>query len=314
VDRVGKEAVSIPIEVGAMAGRIALLSLLALAHLRYAGAQAPAGDTAVVFAPGVVSTAHEFTVTFSPDAHELLFTRFNSETRTQHIMRAVLGAAGWSLPEAVPFGSSEWSDLDPSLSPDGNRMYFVSTRPRPGGRAGPPRNMDIWYADRAGAGWGEPQWIAAASSDGKEGSPTVDRSGTLCFFSDRGNKPNENVIYCAPRTGTAWGEPVRLGGGVNDGPSNTSPWLTPDGNTLLFYSSREGGHGKGDLYLSSKRDGGWTAPINLGPLVNTPESEYNPSFSPDGKTLYFGRGGNIWMIPAGRLGDHDAPSTGKRTP
>jgi Tol biopolymer transport system component len=267
-----------------------------------AAAQFGAGDTATVFLPGIISTGHEFTVTFSADGRELYFTRFNAETRTQRVMRSTRNEKTWSAPEAVSFGSDAWSDLDPSLSPDGRRLYFVSTRPRPVGLAGPPKNMDIWYVERRSVGWSEPQWIAVASSDGKEGSPTVDRHGTLCFFSDRGNKPNENAIYCAPGTANGWGTPVRAGGGVNDGPSNTSPWLSPDGNTLLFYSSRDGGRGKADLYFSEKRSGEWTAPVNLGSAVNTAESEYNPSVSPDGKTLYFGRAGSIWAIPIARVG------------
>ena len=37
----------------------------------------------------------------------------------------------------------------------------------------------------------------------------------------------------------------------------------------------------------------WTAPVNLGPLVNTSASESCPNISMDGLTLYFARGGNV---------------------
>lgn len=40
----------------------------------------------------------------------------------------------------------------------------------------------------------------------------------------------------------------------------------------------------------------WSAPVNLGPVVNTSASETCPAISKDGLTFYFARGGNeIWF-------------------
>ena len=91
--------------------------------------------------------------------------------------------------------------------------------------------------------------------------------------------------------------PVRLNANVNAGPSDTSPFLSPDGNALLFYSERSGGFGQADLYVSTKRDGDWQAAVNLGATVNTRGYEYNPAISRDGATLYFGRDRRIWSMP-----------------
>src|SRR3954468_6181201 len=71
----------------------------------------------VEFAPGVVSTGHEFTVTFSPDAREVYFTRSSTAPRGTHIMRSTHGATGWQPAEAAPFSSDSWADLDPAVSP-----------------------------------------------------------------------------------------------------------------------------------------------------------------------------------------------------
>lgn len=72
-------------------------------------------------------------------------------------------------------------------------------------------------------------------------------------------------------------------------------------NTMIFVSDRPGGIGeykkKGwlwnnnlwgntDIYVSSKVDGEWTAPINLGKIINTPYAERTPWLSQDGLTLY----------------------------
>jgi Tol biopolymer transport system component len=277
-----------------------LVGALMLGH--EAVAQPPSGDTSAVFLPGVVSTGREFTVSFSSDGMELYFTRSNTESRTLRVMRSVRVNGSWSAADPVALGSTEWSDLDPALSPDGQRLYFASTRPRPGRTPGQAVDMDLWFATRTPAGWSEPQWMEAMSSDGKEGSPAVDRAGNVCFFSDRGNQPNQNAIYCARALPNGWASPARLAGGVNDGPSNTSPWLSPDGKTLLFYSTRDGGIGKADLYFSELVSGQWTPPASLGPRVNTRESEVNPSVSTDGRTLYFGRRGRVFSIPLASLG------------
>jgi Tol biopolymer transport system component len=254
-------------------------------------------DSARVFADGIISTGHEFTVTFTPDGREVYFTRSDPNTHRSHILHAVRTQHTWQPPQPISFATDSASDLDPALSPDGRRLFFVSTRPRPGTTAGPARDMDIWYADRTSNGWDVPHWIPQLSSDGKEGSPTVDRHGTLCFFSDRGNAANQDVIYCAARTSDGYASPARLPGQINAGPSDVSPFLSRDGQTMLFYSTRPGGFGQADLYIAHRRGTAWSQSVNLGTPVNTDAYEYNPSVSPDGHTLYFGRNRKIWSIP-----------------
>ncbi|MEP7000029.1 MAG: hypothetical protein ABI969_06105 [bacterium] len=278
--------------------RMVIVVVLALA------AVAPRPADPVVFAPGVISTGHEFTVTFTGDGREVYFTRSTASPRSMHVMHSVMRDGAWQPAEPVSFSTGSSFDLDPALSPDGRRLYFVSTRQRPAQRAttvSPARDMDIWFADRIGDQWGAPHWIEELSSDAKEGSPTVDRDGTLCFFSDRGAASGNNAIYCATRLANAWSGPNRLDANVNAGPSDTSPFLSRDGKTLMFYSTRAGGMGKADLYLSVKRDGEWQPAANLGSVVNGPEFEYNPAVSPDGLSFFFGRAGNIHVVPVAEL-------------
>jgi Tol biopolymer transport system component len=285
-----------------MAMRLSTSTLVPLASICLLGgpsrrANADQAATPRVFGEGVISTGHEFTVTFTADGREVYFTRADTVAKRLHILHSVRHDRVWQAATPVSFAKAEWSDLDPALSPDGRRLYFVSTRPRPGRASGPADNMDIWYADRVGESWGEPQWIDAVNSDAKEGSPTVDRDGSLCFFSDRGAEHDHNAIYCSRPSSGGYATPVRQDTTINAGPSDTSPWLAPDGRTILFYSTRPGGFGKADLYVATMHDGTWGAAKNLGPAVNTSDFEYNPSVSPDGRTLYFGRRGKVWEIP-----------------
>lgn len=57
--------------------------------------------------------------------------------------------------------------------------------------------------------------------------------------------------------------------------------------TLLFASRRPGGYGGLDIYVSQYREGGWTEPQNLGPVINSPYDERSPFLAMDGRTLYF---------------------------
>jgi outer membrane protein OmpA-like peptidoglycan-associated protein/Tfp pilus assembly protein PilF len=86
--------------------------------------------------------------------------------------------------------------------------------------------------------------------------------------------------------------------------------ISADGRLLFFTSCNDekgkNPHGKAygscDIFLSRKIGDKWTKPVNLGPTVNTKYWESQPSFSSDGKTMYFtsnrpgGKGGmDIWM-------------------
>ncbi|HXB22211.1 MAG TPA: hypothetical protein VNV88_12555 [Candidatus Solibacter sp.] len=259
-------------------------------------------EAAEVFAPGIVSTGKEFGLTFTPDGNEAYFTRFVAAEKKHHIFETVWKDGQWQPATKISFSEEPYSDLDPFISPDGKRLFFVSTRPAPGSPANmQARNMDIWMAERDGKRWAPPHWIENINSDHKEGSPTVARDGTLYFFSDREALPNVNSIYASRLVRGSYEKPVRLPSQVNSGASDTSPFISPDGATLLFYSTRPGGYGGADLYVSFRRHGRWTEALNLGPNVNTVESEYNPSASPDGQTLFWGRNGNIYFLPISSL-------------
>src|SRR5438270_9209240 len=154
--------------VGMLLGALVPSSLIAQEH-------------AQVFAPDVISTGHEFTVSFTPDGKDVLFTRRDVEKKVNHIFHSHFADGAWQPATALSWSIDTASDLDPAISPDGKRLYFVSTRPRPG-RQGPKLvdgkpGMDIWMSERNRSEWGPPQWVEGVSSDAKEGSPTIDKHG-----------------------------------------------------------------------------------------------------------------------------------------
>lgn len=48
------------------------------------------------------------------------------------------------------------------------------------------------------------------------------------------------------------------------------------GNTMVFASNRPGGEGGYDLYYSKYENDQWSAPVNFGPTINSPDDEYRP--------------------------------------
>ena len=249
------------------------------------------------FAPGIISTGHEFGISFTPDGKEAYFSRFAAK-QPIHIFRSRLINGSWQQPEKLSISGDNWSDLDPFVSVDGKQLFFISTRPDfPQAIPADKKNMDIWVAVRNGADWGTPHRVENVNSEGKEGSPTVARDGTLYFFSDRNGGTDKNAIYKSQLVDGHYQVPSLLPSVINSGPSNTSPFVTPDGRTLLFYSTRDGGFGKADLYVSHERHRKWAASVNLGTAVNSADSEYNPALSRDARWLYFGRNGRLYVIP-----------------
>lgn len=257
---------------------------------------------AVPFAEGIISTGHEFGLSFSPDGKEAYFSRREEGSKFTHVFRSDFRDGTWQPAKQVEFSGETWQDLDPAISPDGKRIFFISTRAVPGAPADAKPNMDIWYADRVGSGWGEPKHVPKVNSDFKEGTPNIARDGTMYFFSDREAPGKINNIYVSKLLKGEYQAPVKLAAEINSGASDTSPFISPDGKTLLFYSQREGGAGKADLYVSYWEKGAWQKAINLGAKVNTEAFEYNPVTSRDGKTLYFGRDRSLQAIDLSALG------------
>jgi hypothetical protein len=65
--------------------------------------------------------------------------------------------------------------------------------------------------------------------------------------------------------------------------------ITADGQELYFHSSRPGGQGEYDIWVSENANGEWLEPVNVS-VVNSPYIDGWPFVSPDGSELWFTRG------------------------
>lgn len=103
---------------------------------------------------------------------------------------------------------------------------------------------------------------------------------------------------------SGWSAPVNLGPVVNSPFSDQGPAVSKNGLSLYFTSTRPGGFGGFDIWVSQRAslDDPWGLPINLGPTINTGFSEAVPALSRDGHLLFFnsnrpgGLGGvDLWV-------------------
>ena len=74
------------------------------------------------------------------------------------------------------------------------------------------------------------------------------------------------------------------------------PWLSEDGNTMIFASDMPGGFGGSDLYRISKDvQGVWGKPESLGDKVNTEGNEMFPFFDAKNELLFFASNGHLGL-------------------
>ncbi|MDQ3049485.1 MAG: OmpA family protein [Bacteroidota bacterium] len=98
-------------------------------------------------------------------------------------------------------------------------------------------------------------------------------------------------FYISLRKDSTWSKSFNAGPQLNTAGNEGVPNISTDGKILFFAAcNRPDGKGSCDIYYSRLKKEGWTRPINLGNPVNTGAWESQPSFSSDGRTLYFIRG------------------------
>jgi len=119
-------------------------------------------------------------------------------------------------------------------------------------------------------------------------SHALTQNSRFVYFTSARNS-HQKKAFVVERTSTGWTTPAELNKELNDGNEVGAVTLTPDGQYMIFaaYDHSKGGLGRTDLFSAEKKYGVWQNIQNLGPNVNSPYWDSQPTLSSDGNTLFF---------------------------
>jgi Tol biopolymer transport system component len=255
--------------------------------IRYDGlGPIPSKDQALPFGADVLPlpSSAERVVAIHPNGSELFFTRLAAPG--PQIMRSDFRDGAWQAPEQASF-SDVGINTEPSISPDGRTLFFVSTRP-------PSRGTNIWKTELSDSGWSTPSRLSdSVNGPGNEWHPQVVANGDLYFAADdRGDSLGSADLYVSKRKNGAYQDAINLGNRINTSAAEWDAYVDPTERFMLFKSDRAGGYGGTDIYISHREKGGWGKAKNLGPVVNSANDEDSGELTPDQRFVIFARRAN----------------------
>jgi outer membrane protein OmpA-like peptidoglycan-associated protein len=192
--------------------------------------------------------------------------------------------------------NSRWSEISPTITPDGKTLYFGKFSTDNIG--GDSTKEDCWFATKQADG----SWSRAMNF----GRP-INNSGNNNIV---GVLPDNNTVLClnnytadgevdgggfsfAYRTSDGWTIPQNIKFAQYDNASgHVECTLGPSSDVLVMTIQRDTTAGLRDMYVSFKgEDGTWSEPMHTGFTLNSPGDETSPSLAADGRTLYFSTNG-----------------------
>ena len=175
----------------------------------------------------------------------------------------------------------------PSLTIDGSKMIFNRRI------AG---DEDFYESNFIDGKWSKAEPLGGkVNTNLNEGAQNISQDGQLLIFTGCNYPEGEGScdLYFSVRTNSGWSEPQNLGPVLNTDFWESSPSLSPDKRDLYFSSSRAGGFGGRDIWVTHRLPSGkWSRPENLGEAVNTSGDEGCPFMHADNETLYFNSNGH----------------------
>lgn len=203
------------------------------------------------FSPSLSSKYHDGPLTFNAEFNEIYYTRSNMDKPDDGIIRLkVYQSKGapkkYSDPRSLPFNSDEYSVLHPSLSDDGEMLFFSSDMP--GGFGG----YDLYVSYLEDGRWSPPVNLGpTVNTEGNEVFPFHHESGTLYFASNGLVGLGGLDVYKTRENYGAWTDPINLGYPINTVDDDFG-FIINSEQTHGYFSSNRKGKGGDDIYTFTK--------------------------------------------------------------
>ncbi len=176
----------------------------------------------------------------------------------------------------------------PSVTVDGNKMIFNKRIDS---------DEDFYESNKING-----QWQKATPVSGKintnlnEGAQNISQDGQWLIFTGcnypEGFGSCDLYISYKDNNGN-WSEAENMGRNINTDAWESAPSLSADKRDLYFSSTRSGGLGGSDIWVSHNINGQWQKPENIGPTINTSADDGCPFIHADNQTLYFNSNGRL---------------------
>ncbi len=184
-----------------------------------------------------------------------------------------------------PAINSPYSEYFPGVTADDQTLLFTRLDIANGNR-----NEEFYFSKKVQNKWAFAKNIGQPiNTDENEGTVSLSGDGQYIFYTacNRPDGAGSCDILFSALDGDQWVNPRDLGFPINTNAWESQPSLSFDGKTMFFSSSRPGGFGESDIWMTTYARGKWSVPANLGPEINTPGSEQSPLIAKDDQTLYF---------------------------
>jgi outer membrane protein OmpA-like peptidoglycan-associated protein/tetratricopeptide (TPR) repeat protein len=176
------------------------------------------------------------------------------------------------------------SNFKAVISGDGHTMAFMNELPF---------YKAVYVSHYKGTGWSAPVNITPQiQSDGDQYVTCISSDGTQLYLT-REDAFNSD-IYVSHFQNGKWSKSEPVSGQE----INTKYWeshasVSKNGKTMYFTSNRKDGLGEMDIYRSTLQGSGqWSAPVNLGSVINTSLNEDTPFITESDSILYFSSQGH----------------------
>ncbi|MBO0359225.1 OmpA family protein [Hymenobacter sp. BT186] len=191
--------------------------------------------------------------------------------------------------------NSKAEDYGPTLNSTAGMLLFSSKRKVRGIHG--VVDEDLYVSRKDGEMWSEAEPLPKPiNSLYNEGSACFTKDGKTIYFarcecpSCHGNCD----LFTSTFKDGQWSVPKSLGAQVNSPAWDSQPTLSLNEDTLYFASDRLGGFGLADIWYTYKnKNNQWAPAENMGPVVNTRESEVSPFYHPLYNVLYFSSRGQL---------------------
>ncbi len=252
--------------------------------------QKPPGGTPQLFAPSIVNTdAIEINSVFNSTFTELFFTRIIDGSFVIHHSEFMDG--NWTAPQPIQMYADQNREsvaIDPSITQDGNTMYFLGINPEDRANSSKP---DIYRTQKTEGKWQLASKVEYPISTEKyaESYPVVVADGSIYFTSDRPGSFGKRDIYRAQYLGDGkFDTPVNIGSEVNTEKNERSTYVAPDESYLITANTYTDQNG---FAISFKENNKWETPtyFDLGEPLIKDWIYFCPYMSPDGKYFFFSK-------------------------